>query len=159
MDELFEEHQHQRRILPWSIVTMIWTLSILHLSKNGISKEYIIFDILILIALPLMMTVLFFVVKLSIVITKNCITDRMYPFHLRYKKIRPNHVKSVFCKEYNKNRMFQGWGLGISFNGKYRSYTIKGYKGIELNLKSGKTVFICSTKSEELFSTINDLLK
>jgi hypothetical protein len=159
MDKLFEEHQHQRRLFPWFIVTVIWTLSILYLSKNGMSKDSLIFDIIVLIALPSIMTILLFVLKLSIVITKNSIKYRMYPFHLRYKKIHLNHVKSVFCKEYNRNRLFKGWGYRISFTGKYRSYTIKGYQGIELNLRNGNIVFLGSTQSEELFSTISNLIK
>jgi hypothetical protein len=97
MDELFEEHEHQRSVLPWSIVTIIWALSILCLYKNGISNKSLLFDILVLIAFPLMMTVLLFVLKLSIIITKDCIKYRMNPFHLSYKKIHLNHdVKECF---------------------------------------------------------------
>jgi len=58
MNNLFEEHQYQRILLPWILVSGIWTVSIWHIYNYGISTEQPIYDILILFILPLTITLL-----------------------------------------------------------------------------------------------------
>ena len=58
MTNSFEEHQYRRRLLPWILVAGIWTASIWHIYKNGISTEHTMYDILILLILPLTITLL-----------------------------------------------------------------------------------------------------
>jgi hypothetical protein len=71
MNSLFEEHQYQRRLLPWILVAGIWTASIWHIYKNGISTEHTLYDVLILLILPLTITLLLLMLKLSIKIDKE----------------------------------------------------------------------------------------
>jgi hypothetical protein len=157
MNNLFEEHQYQRRLLPWLLVVVIWTVSIWHIYKIGISTEHIISDILILLILPFSITLLLLLLKLSIKIDKEYFMFKIFPFHRYYKKIKLNEIEYATIKEYNTDRSFHGWGIGIPWNKNYKSYTIKGYKGIEFLLINGNRIFIGSKNPNDIFKFIRKL--
>ena len=155
---LFEEHQIQRRGLPWLIVLLIWTLSIYQISIEKFSEENVLVDLILLIVMPLIVSLLLFLLKLSVIVTNESISYKMFPFHWDYRKINFDQIKKATMQEYNTSLGFHGWGIGPFWNNKYRSYTIKGKKGIELVLKNGNVLFIGSARADELMSLIN-LLK
>ena len=51
-------------------------------------------------------------------------------------------IQTIEMHPYNKDRSFHGWGLGISFSKKVKSYTVSGYEGIEILLTDGTQIFI-----------------
>ena len=155
MSNLFEEHQYQRRLLPWILVAGIWIASIWNIYKNGISAEHNIYDILILLILPLTITLLLFLFRLSIKIDKEFFMFKMFPFHWHFRKIKLNEISNATVKEYNTDRTFHGWGMGIQWNKNYRSYTVNGYKGVEISLKKGKEIFIGTQQPESLIESLN----
>ena len=154
MSNLFEEHQYQRRLLPWFLVAGIWAASIWHIYNYGISTVHTMYDILILFILPLSITLLLFLLKLSIKIDKEYFMFKMFPFHLHYRKIRLTEIVDATIKEYNTDRSFHGWGMGFSWNRKYKSYTVKGYTGVEISLTDGKKIFIGSSKVDEMYQQL-----
>jgi len=44
--------------------------------------------------------------------------------------------------------------LGISWSGKYKSHTVKGYNGVEILLKNGKEIFIGTQQPETLIENL-----
>jgi hypothetical protein len=80
MSNLFEEHQYQRRLLPWLLVAGIWTASISHIYKNGISTEHKMYDILILLILPLTINLLLFFLDFQLKLTKNILSSKWFRF-------------------------------------------------------------------------------
>jgi hypothetical protein len=158
MNRLFEEHQHQRRLLPWLLVAAIWSTSIWHIYHIGFSTEHLAYDISILILLPLAITLLLLLFKLSVIIDKKYLKFKMFPFHWKYKKIKLAEINNAAVIEYNKDRSFHGWGLGVSWGGKYKSYTVRGYKGVEISLKDGNKLFIGSAKAEEIIFLLDNLM-
>lgn len=80
---------------------------------------------------------------------------KMFPFHAKYKIIRLDEIKTLTVKKYNKNRSFHGWGLGMSWKGKYKSYTVNGYQGVEIVLKDEKKIFLGTQKPELLVESLN----
>ena len=154
MNNLFEEHQYQRRLLPWLLVAFIWAASIWHIYNNGLSRENLTIDISILLLLPLTITLLLFFFKLSIKIDKDYLTFKMFPFHWSYRKIKLDEISSASVKEYNTDRTFHGWGMGIPWNRNYKSYTVKGYKAVEILLKNGKKIFIGTQRPEALIENL-----
>lgn len=71
MNNIFEEHEYQRRVISWFLVTAIWSAFMWHICNNGLSNENQIVDIVILLLLPLAITLLLFLLKLSDRIDKN----------------------------------------------------------------------------------------
>lgn len=155
MNRFFEEHQYQRRLLPWLCVLSLWAITIWYLYNQCLSDIAKGAEIFILILLPLAVTVLIAMFHLSVKIDKNYLMFKMFPFHLKYKKIRLDEIKNATIKEYNTDRSFHGWGLGITWNRKYKSYTVKGYKGVEISLKDGMKIFIGTQRPEDLIENLN----
>ena len=155
MNNIFEEHQYQRRLFPWLLVTFIWAVSIWHIYNNGLSKENLAFDISILLLLPLAISLLLLFLKLSVRIDKNYLMYKMFPFHLTYRRIKLDEISNVTVKEYNTDRTFHGWGMGIPLNKNYKSYTVKGYKGVEISLNDGKKIFIGTQQPKSLIESLN----
>lgn len=154
MNNLFEEHQYQRRLLPWLLVAAIWSTSIRHIYHNGFSTEHLVYDISIIILLPLTITLFLFFLKLSIKMDKNYFMFKMFPFHWSYRKIKLEEISNATVKEYNTDRTFHGWGMGIPWNRNYKSYTVKGYKAVEILLKNGKKIFIGTQRPEDLIENL-----
>lgn len=100
--------------------------------------------------LPLLVTFLLYFMKLSILIDEDDFRYKMFPFHFTYKKIKRSDISSVVIKEYNTDKSFHGWGMGVRFWGHTTSYTISGYQGVEITLHNGNVVFIGSGKVDEI---------
>src|SRR5690554_2791272 len=107
MNNMFEEHQYQRRLLPWLLVAFIWAASIWHIYNNGLSRENLTIDISILLLLPLTITLLLFFFKLSIKIDKDYLTFKMFPFHWSYRKIKLDEIGYKNQSDFEKTPRFQ----------------------------------------------------
>jgi hypothetical protein len=150
MNNLYEEHQYQRNLLPWILVIGIWFVSIWHIYNYGFSIERFIYDILILFLLPLSITVLLYFFKLSILVDNEFLYFKMFPFHLTYRKIKLSDVVDANIEEYNKGRTFHGWGIGFSMRKNYKSYTLKGYKKVKILIKDGTELIIGTQNPKSL---------
>lgn len=154
MNNIFEEHQYQRRLLPWLLVVFIWAVSICQIYNNELLSKNLVVDIAVLFLIPLIVTLLLFLFKLSIKVDKEYLKFKMFPFHWNYQKIKLDEIKNVSAKKYNIDRSFHGWGFGISSNRKHKSYTVKGYEGIEISLNDGKKIFIGTQQPESLIESL-----
>ncbi len=154
MNRFFEEHQFQRRLLPWLCVLSLWAITIWYLYNHCLSDIAKSAEIFILILLPLAVTILIAMFHLSIKIDKNYFMFKMFPFHWSYRKIKLEEISNATVKEYNTDRTFHGWGMGIPWNRNYKSYTIKGYKAVEISLKNGKKIFIGTQRPEDLIANL-----
>src|SRR5690554_17324 len=107
MNNMFEEYQYQRRLLPWLLVAAIWSTSIWHIYHNGFSMEHLVYDISILILVPLTITLFLFFLKLSIKNDKNYFTFKMFPFHWSYRKIKLEEIGYKNQSDFEKTPRFQ----------------------------------------------------
>jgi len=81
---------------------------------------------------------------------------RFVPFHWRWVRIEPEHIKEVRARTYNPLLEYGGWGIRYGAHGK--AYTISGNQGVELKFSNGRTLLIGSQRAEELASVIQGLL-
>ena len=147
---VFEEHQIQRRFLPWLLIVTIWFISLWQISNNDFSEDNFIFDLLFLLGIPMVMTLLLFSFKLSVKVNEEHLMIRMIPFQWKYTKIKLSEIRGAEIMEYNTGRLFQAWGFGRLRNGRYKSYTLKGYFGVEITKKDGSRIFIGTSQPDEL---------
>lgn len=138
----FEEHQVQRRFLPWLLVVVIWFIALWQISNNDLSDENLLFDIMLLLVVPILMTVVLLFFKLTVKINEEYLYLRMMPFQWKYHKVKLDDILGATIMEYNTGRLFQAWGFGSLRTGKYRSYTVKGYYGVEITIKDGRRIFV-----------------
>jgi len=120
------------------------------ISNNDFSEDNFIFDLLFLLGIPMVMTLLLFSLKLSVKVNEEHLMIRMIPFQWKYTKIKLSEIRGAEIMEYNTGRLFQAWGFGRLRNGRYKSYTLKGYFGVEITKKDGSRIFIGTSQPDEL---------
>ena len=91
--------------------------------------------------------------RLYIVIDKNAINYRFFPFHFSWKKIMWGDVETAGIRKYKPISEYGGWGLRYGFKGK--AYSVSGRIGLQLYLQNGKKILFGTAKPEELSDFLN----
>ncbi len=112
--------------------------------------------IVIVSILPILM--LFYFLKLRTEIDESGIQYQFLPFHFSAKKIAWTDIQNCYVRTYNPIMEYGGWGYRTSF-GKGRAFNVKGNKGIQIELKSGKKILIGTQKQEQAKKVITLYLK
>ena len=82
---------------------------------------------------------------------------RFFPIHLQWKKISWYDLRNWEVREYKPLQDYGGWGIRFSFSSAasaHRAYTVRGNKGLFLELRSGKPLLIGTQKADEMKSAI-----
>jgi hypothetical protein len=149
---LFQEKQSKKPIWIWLI---IGTVSVFFMftfisqiffnrpvgdqpSSNGI----LILNFVLLVALIYLLIAL----SLNVKITKETIYYKFKPFHLKWQSIKKEEIDKIYVREYKPVLEYGGWGVKSKKNGKGFSFTMRGNKGIQIDLKSGKNILIGTQK-------------
>ncbi|MDP1727342.1 MAG: hypothetical protein Q8M15_11205 [Bacteroidota bacterium] len=91
-------------------------------------------------------TALFYLSKLDTRIDEKGITLRYFPFQRYYYFVGWDEIEEAYIRQYKPIMEYGGWGLRYTFrNGK--AYNVRGNKGLQLVLKSGKK-FLIGTQNE-----------
>jgi hypothetical protein len=114
---------------------------------------------IIAMAIPIAVTVLFFILKLETEVRSDGLYVRFYPFHIRYRKFTPQDLAGHYSRTYKPIREYGGWGIRCSFTGKGKAYNVMGNKGVQLVLTNGKKLLIGSQKPDDLAAAIDKMLK
>ncbi len=102
--------------------------------------------------------ILFYYLKLRTEIDESGIKFQFLPFHFSAKKIAWTDIQNCYVRTYNPIMEYGGWGYRTSL-GKGRAFNIKGNKGIQIELKSGKKILIGTQKQEQAKKVIALYLK
>lgn len=129
-----------------STVIPVITLS----SENGFDKSFswaLVFPIL----LTLGAIVLLYYLRLETTIDTQGIHYKFFPIP---KKLIPWHeIEECYVRQYSPLREYGGWGIRFGFSGK--AYNVKGNKGIQVKLKSGKKILFGTQNETEVKNVIN----
>ena len=90
--------------------------------------------------------------KLVVEVTDDRILVQYIPFVSR--TIPFTQIKGYKARSYRPIREYGGWGIRWA-PGNRRAYSVKGNKGVELELHSGQRIMIGSQKPEELVQAID----
>ncbi len=113
---------------------------------------------LIVIFSALLLPIILYGIKLRTTIDEKGIYYQFMPFQLSKKMIFWNDIEHCEVRTYNSLMEYGGWGLRITArNG--RAYNIKGSKGIQILLKSGKKILIGTQKEREAQEIITRYFK
>tara|TARA_R110000850_G_scaffold16697_1_gene51700 strand:+ start:38460 stop:38948 length:489 start_codon:yes stop_codon:yes gene_type:complete len=121
-------------------------------TENGISNDYFWTQFAIL-ATTFLVVFLLFALKLETTIDRQGIHYRFFPLINKQKNILWSEISKCYVTTYNPITDFGGWGFRISHKGK--AYNVKGNKGIQLELKSGKNILFGTQKENEAKNVIN----
>lgn len=98
-----------------------------------------------------------FIAKLETQIKNGAIHYRFIPFIFKWRKIVKSDITDWSVRQYNPIAEYGGWGVRFTF-GKSRAVNVKGNKGLQLVLKSGKKLLIGTQKPEELRNVMVQLM-
>ena len=102
----------------------------------------------ILIASSLIIFLLFWQIRLKLIINKAGIYYRYFPFHLKEYFIPWETVISAQGRKYNPIKEYGGWGIkGRKSN---RAYNISGSFGLQLELSDGRKLLFESRNPDEI---------
>ena len=102
--------------------------------------------------------ILFYFLKLKTEIDERGIQYQFLPFHFSTKKIAWTAIQNCYVRTYNPIMEYGGWGYRTSF-GKGRAFNVKGNKGIQVELKSGKKILFGTQKEDEAKQIIQRYFK
>ena len=109
------------------------------------------------IGVPIAIAALFLLLKLETYVSRDGVYVRYFPFHIRFKRFRPEDLSEYYARQYKPIREYGGWGIRYSLrNGK--AYNTSGNQGVQLVFKSGKKLLIGSQKPEQLEAAIREIL-
>lgn len=92
--------------------------------------------------------ILFYFLKLETEIDERGIHYRFLPFQFSKKTIHWHEMDECYVRTYKPIAEYGGWGYRTSF-GSGKAFNVKGNKGIQINLSSGKKVLIGTQKQEQ----------
>lgn len=114
---------------------------------------------LIVIASILPVFLLFYFLRLKTEIDERGIHFQFLPFQFSKKTILWNDMENCHVRTYNAIKEFGGWGYRTSFGRGGKAYNVKGDKGIQIVLKTGKKILIGTQKEADAKEVINRYLK
>ncbi|MCP4975403.1 MAG: hypothetical protein GY931_04515 [Maribacter sp.] len=116
------------------------------------------FGQLIVIVSIIPILILFYYLKLRTEIDESGIHYQFMPFHFSPKKIAWIDIDKCYVRTYNPILEYGGWGFRSSL-GKGKAFNVKGNKGIQVELKSGKKILLGTQKENEAKQIIQRYFK
>jgi hypothetical protein len=95
---------------------------------------------------------LFWYARLDVEVTREVVSVRFRPFHLRPRRIQVKDIADARARQYSALGEYGGWGIRMGIRG--FAYNVSGDQGVQLTLANGKRILIGSQKSEELEAAI-----
>ena len=135
----------------------IYTQLILHhpFGNHPMSDTGLVIAFSFTLLLFLLLMLLLGSLRLKTVIDETGIRFRFLPFQLKYHSIRWEEVEKFDVIKYNPVRDYGGWG--IRFGKKGRAYNVSGDIGLEVRLKTGRTILIGTQKEKEMRAILNGI--
>ncbi|MHC4544645.1 MAG: DUF6141 family protein [Planctomycetota bacterium] len=166
-DLIFREVQAFGPWLRWLLVVLtavsfaIFAIALWETITNPETPDIFVPTLLSIIAMaiPIAVTILFFILKLETEVRSDGLYVRFYPMHIRFRKFTRKELAEHYCRTYKPIREYGGWGIRCSFTGKGKAYNVSGNQGVQLVLTNGKKLLIGSQQPDELIAAIDKMLK
>lgn len=136
-------------ILPARMLFSIW---------SGDNKSVHWGILVINIAIPLLVFVLFLMLNLKTSIDETGISYQFVPFHLKPMKNSWTEIDSAYIRKYSPLAEFGGWGIRYSF-GNGKAYNVSGDMGLQIVFKNGKKLLIGTQKPDEIRAVLKTLAR
>lgn len=155
----FTETQRFRQWWLWVLmVVSVLPIPAMWVVEYGEGKELDHWELIAVSVVPLLVLLLFFVMKLTTRIDSTGIHYRFFPFHFKERTIAWDDIDNAHVRKYKPIGEYGGWGLRYGF--KYgRAINVSGDMGLQLVLKNGKKVLIGTQKTREVDAVLRDLGK
>ena len=143
------------------IVNFSYTWYVLEEAVDKVDSQDIMGQIIVL-GLLFLSVAGILILRLQTRVDNEGIHYRFFPIHLQWHKISWYDVQSWEVREYHPLQEYGGWGIRMSFSSSapsHRAYTVRGNKGLFLQLRSGKFMLLGTQKSKEIKSALTHYTK
>jgi hypothetical protein len=163
---VFREEQKFPAWLRWmvylsmgiAVCVTIFALKEEYAGQNPPGTQELILAIVGGIAVPVLLSALFFLLKLETEIRPDGLYVRFVPFHIHFKRFIRDDLSEYYARRYKPIREYGGWGIRCSFrNGK--AYNTSGDRGVQLVLRNGRRLLVGSQKPDELEQAIRSIME
>lgn len=97
--------------------------------------------------LMLVLSLLFFIMRLETKISSSGISVRFYPFQLKFRHYKWEDLQQVYLREYSPISEYGGWGIRY---GDGKAMNVSGRMGLQLVFKDGKKLLIGTSKPDDI---------
>ena len=150
----FTESQKFRQ--PWLLVLMLVIMaSVGYNLYTEVIPEQDTFFVLFSVLVPLLVFALLMYFRLDTSLSDTGIHYRMRPF-TGEKIIRWEEIDAAWLRTYKPFQEYGGWGLRYSWK-HGRAINVRGNKGLQLRLKTGKKLLIGTQKPEAMEAALDQL--
>ena len=98
----------------------------------------------------LVLSFLFFIMKLETRITDTGISVRFYPLQLKFRHYNWEDIELAYIRNYSPLAEYGGWGIRYSLSGQGKALNVSGRTGLQLVFKDGRKLLIGTSKPEDL---------
>lgn len=147
-NSIFYEKQSFRQWWLWLIIISVLGFFSYNTVENA--EFFSTTELIISIAIPILILILFFIIKLETKIDELGIRVRLFPFHLQFKYFPWAIIQKVYIREYSPIGEYGGWGLRSGLFGKGKAYNVSGNIGLQLVFNDNKKLLIGTQKSKEI---------
>ena len=102
----------------------------------------------------LLITLLFYNLRLDTIIKEDGIYVRFFPFHLKFKFYSRVSIKKAFIRMYNPITEYGGYGIRVGLMGRGKAYNVSGNKGLQLLFEDNTQLLIGTNKPAELMAVL-----
>lgn len=108
--------------------------------------------------IPLLVILLFWLLRLDTMIDETGITYCYYPF-IKTKHIPWSELQQAYVRKYSPLMEYGGWGIRVGMGRKSGAYNVSGNMGLQLVFKNGRYLLLGTQRADELETYMQDLYK
>lgn len=160
---IFAERQRFRQWWVWAVLLGICLLFLISFVFYFVSGEAArtgtagSVGMLLITALPLLLTWLFSRSELETHISSRGIEVRFVPFINKMRHFDWDDIAEAYVREYKPLREFGGWGIRAGLTGRASAWNVSGNQGLQLVFKNGKKLLIGTQKMDEIGEVLRKL--
>lgn len=109
--------------------------------------------------LMLVISMLFFFLRLETKVSDEGVFVRFYPIQLKFRHYKWEDIDQIYLREYSPIAEYGGWGIRYSFGRNGKALNVSGRTGLQLVFKDGKKLLIGTNKAEDLTQILSVLGK
>jgi hypothetical protein len=105
-------------------------------------------------ACVLLLTMLFYILRLETIVTEDGVYVRFFPIALKFRKYGWDEIDKAYVRTYSPLGEYGGWGIKGGFSSNGRALNVSGSEGLQLELKHNTKLLIGTRKPKELTETL-----
>lgn len=144
----FSEKQRFTQWWLWLLLSAVMVYTIYNFIKDR--QYFSTLELAISFLIPILVIILFLVIRLETKIDEQGISVRFFPFQITFRYYPWRNIKKAYVRKYSPLTEYGGWGLRQGLFGKGKAYNVKGNQGLQIILNDEKKVLIGTQKQNEL---------